>query len=327
MHLVKPQLGHQRQRILKLRLRLAGKPHNNIRADGNIRDGIPYFRHQLPVLGHRIRTPHLPQHFIIPRLHRQIDMLANLGQIGHRLNDAPAHIRGMRSQKPDAFQPGDIVQPCQQVGQILPVCPVVSVGVHRLPQRGDFPHAPRRQQRRLLRHLVHRPARLPPPPVGNDAETAHQIAPVDNRHIGGNIRPLRRQRPHAPLPVQPLPFPHQRQQRLKLLRTQKQIHIGEPPFQLCRARPHHTPGQRQHRIRPPFPQRLRQVQRPRNLVLRRLPHHARIEHDHIGIGRPRHSRKPQLLQSRPQTLGIGGIHLAADRPDVIGLHRNSFPLE
>ena len=201
MHLVKPQLLNQSQRVLILSLRFPGKAHDNIRAHGNIGNSVSNLADNVAVFGGSIRAAHPPQHIIVPGLDGQVDMLADLGLLRHRPDDAAAHIRRMRSEKTNPLQPVNIIQPGEQVGQILPVLPIVPVSVHRLPQYRHLAHPTGRQQFHFLGNISHRPADLSPPAVGNDAKSAHQVAAMNDGNISYHLRLPRRQRSHAALPV------------------------------------------------------------------------------------------------------------------------------
>ena len=148
-----------------------------------------------------IRTAHPLEHLVVPGLHRQVDVLAHLGQIGHRLDYPPAHVRGMGRQESDAFQARNVIEPRQQVCQVRTFLQVVSVGVNRLSQHGDFLDAPLGKQGNFAHHLVNRAADLPAPSVGDDAKRAHQVAPVDDGNVGGDLRMQRGQGSHASFPV------------------------------------------------------------------------------------------------------------------------------
>ena len=227
--------------------------------------------------------------------------------------------------KADALQAVNVVEPGKQVGQVVAVVPVVAVGIYRLAEDGNLADTAGGQQLHLVGDVVHRAAHLPAPAVRDDAEGTHQITAVDDRHVGCHVGLLRRQRADAALPVPAQPFAHQLQQRFKLLGTQEQVNMGEAALQLFGARADHAAGEGQHRVGPLFTQRLGQVQGAGNFVLGALPDDAGIEHHHVGVGGARRRAEAQLLQRRPQAFGVGGVHLAANSPDVIGLHSASVP--
>ena len=231
----------------------------------------------------------------------------------------------MGCQEPDPVQPVDVVQPGEQVGQVVAFVPVVTIGVNGLPQHRDLADPAGGQQFNLVGHVVHRPADLPAAPVGDDAEGAHQVAAVDDGHVGCHVGSLGRQGADAALPVQAQALAHYLQQRLELLGPQEQVNVGEARLQFFSARADHAAGQCQHGVGSLLAQGLGQVQGAGDLVLGGLADHARVEHHHVRIGGARHGRKAQLLQRRPQAFGVGGIHLAAYGPDVVGLHSSLFP--
>ena len=320
MHLVKAQFRHQIHRPLILLLGFPGKADDYVGAEGHAGDGIPDAAGQFPVIVPGIGPAHPPQHFIIPGLHRQVDVFANLGQIGDGADDAVIHIRGMGSEKADPFQSVNIIQPGQQEGQIGLLRQVVAIGIHGLPQHGDFPDAALGQQFGLLDNFVHRAADLTAAAVGNDAETAHKIAAVDDGNVAGYIGMGRGQGADAARPIQSFALPDQFQQRRKILGAHKQIHLGKALFQFGGLRADHAAHQGQHPVGPALFQGADTPQVAHHLILGPLADDAGIEDDDIGglgVGR---RAQAQLFQGRPQAFRVGLVHLAADSPNVKGIH-------
>ena len=96
--------------------------------------------------------------------------------------------------------------------------------------------------------------------------------------------------------------------------------MRETAAQVVGAGADHAAGEGQHGIGALFAERLGQIEGAGNLVLSGLPDDAGVEDNDVGVSGAVNGGQPQLLQRRPQALGVGGIHLAADGPDVIGLH-------
>ena len=111
MDLVQAQLQEQVQRPLELFFRLPGEAHYDVGVDGHVRHGFPYPADQVYVLGPAVLTPHLIQYPVVARLHRQIDVLADLGQVCDGLDYLLSHELGVGGQETDALDAVYIVQP------------------------------------------------------------------------------------------------------------------------------------------------------------------------------------------------------------------------
>ena len=321
VNLVKAQFGHQLQRTLILRFGLAGEADNYIGAERYAGDSVADAAHQLPIFVPGVGAAHPAKDFIVTGLHRQVDMLANLGQVGHRLNYPVVHIRGMRGQEADAFQTRQVVKSRQQNRQIRLIRQVITVSIHRLTQYGNRSDAPVNQQFHLARHLIHRAADLAPATVRDDAKGTHQIAAVDDRDVAGNIGMGRSQRADAAFPVQALSLSHQVQEGAKLLGLHEKVHIGEASSQLVGLGANHTTHQSQYPVRLLFLQGVHHPQVADDFILGALPDYAGVQDDYIGGIGIIHRAKAQLFQRRAQPLRVGLVHLAADSPDVKSVHQ------
>ena len=84
------------------------------------------------VLGPAVLTPHLVQNFVVARLHRQIDVLADFWQVCDGLNYLLGHELGVGGQETDAFNTVYIVQSGKQFGQAGIIRQIMAVGIHGL---------------------------------------------------------------------------------------------------------------------------------------------------------------------------------------------------
>ena len=94
------------------------------------------------------------------RLQRQVDVLADRGQLGVGADDVLAHVLGVRARVAQAVEPVDGVQRVQQLGEGAPVrTQVAPVGVDVLAQQRDLARAVGDLRADLVDELVERPRR------------------------------------------------------------------------------------------------------------------------------------------------------------------------
>ncbi len=92
---------------------------------------------------------------------------------------------GMRSQKPQAGEPGDRVDRSQQIRKTRIVRKVMSVGVDRLTEQRHFPYAARNQPLDLGHDVGDRATPLFAAAIRNDAVGAQEVAAIDDRDERG----------------------------------------------------------------------------------------------------------------------------------------------
>ena len=196
----------------------------------------------------------------------------------------------------------------------------MTVSVYGLPQHGHLADAAGHQQLHLAGYVVYRAADLAAAAVGDDAERAHQVAAVDDRHMGGYAGADGRQVADAALPIHAQPLPQQIQQGFVLLGAHKDVYIGKAALQRGGLGAYHTAHQRDYRLRVALLDAGYGAEVADHLILGGLPDYAGIQNDDIGVLRLGGGFQPQLLQRGGQTLGVRRVHLAADGPDVIAVH-------
>ena len=115
--------AEQALRAEELLLRLAGEAHDDV-------GGQPQVRHrgpgapdggQVPV--HGVEAAHPPQQRVVARLDRQVQLLADGGQVAHRLEEGQRRVARMGGQETQPPQARDVVHRRQQLGAGLCRCP------------------------------------------------------------------------------------------------------------------------------------------------------------------------------------------------------------
>ena len=164
-------------------------------------EGLAYTSHQVAVLGHAVAAAHAPQDQVVARLDRHLHVLADLGQSGHRLDEAVCHVRWMGGEEPDALQPCHFMHRLEEVGQVgspaAPIClavgigQIVAIGVHVLAQERRLFGPSGRQVANLGEDFVYRAADLLTAPQADDAVGAQVVAAIGDGHPGRNGHPLR----------------------------------------------------------------------------------------------------------------------------------------
>ena len=150
-------------------------------------------------------------------------------------------------------------------------------------QHSHFLDAPIYQQFHLSNYLPHRAAHLPPPAVGDDAESTHKVAAVDDRDVTGHIGLGRRQSPHAAFPIKANALTNQVQQGAVLLGTHENVDKGETASQIVGFGANHAAHQSNHPAGfIAFPG-LHPSEVPHHLVLGLLAHDTGVQDDQVGL--------------------------------------------
>jgi len=101
-------------------------------------------------------------------------------------------------------------------------------------------------------------------------------------------------------------------------RREEDIHEGEALDQRrIRLDAHQAPHQGNHHAGMLVLERLQRPQPADRAVFGRLPHNARVEDDDVCVRGLVRRHEPARIQFRGDPPGIGLVHLAADRPDVV----------
>ena len=136
----------------------------------------------------RVAAPHGAQHGVAAGLQWQVELLADLRGLGHRLDRLGPQVLGMRAGEADAPDALHGTDGPQELGEEGPAPgQVATVGVDVLPQQRDLGDPPQRQQLDLGHDVVEGAAHLGPADRGNDAEGTGVVAArldVDPGRIG-----------------------------------------------------------------------------------------------------------------------------------------------
>jgi hypothetical protein len=88
----------------------------------------------LPVELDVVAAAHALQHGVVAGLDRDVEVLADLGQLGDGLDDTLRHVLRVRREEAVARDAVDVMERAQQVAQVGLVLKVVSVRLDRLAQ-------------------------------------------------------------------------------------------------------------------------------------------------------------------------------------------------
>ena len=202
------------ERLLEVRLRLAGEPDDDVGAERQVGNRLAQARGQLEVALPRVRAAHRLEDPRRARLQRQVDVLADGIALGHRGDDGLAEVFRVRAREADPLDPVDRIAGAQELAELGPDVgrEVAAPGVDVLAEQRDLPHPGRRQLRDLGDDVARSTALLPPPDRRHDAVRARRVAA--HRHLHPRVRgPLAMLRQVAgemlvraePAPVDPCP--------------------------------------------------------------------------------------------------------------------------
>ena len=117
-HAVEAHRLGQRQRLVEFGLGLAWKSDDHIGRKLHLRDGRADSRDEIQVLFARVTAPHARQRAGRTRLHRQVHVLADCGQIAHRGDQTVGRVPRMRARKANAAHAGHVVDRLEQRGKV-----------------------------------------------------------------------------------------------------------------------------------------------------------------------------------------------------------------
>ena len=116
--IVVPHRLHRGQRLLEVRLRLAGEPHDEIGGERELSHRRPELCDQLEVARAGIAAVHALEDPVGAGLQRQVEVLHHLGHVADGLHQARGEIVGIRGGEADALDSVDAVHPLEQRGQV-----------------------------------------------------------------------------------------------------------------------------------------------------------------------------------------------------------------
>mgnify|MGYP000908596721 CR=1 FL=1 len=137
---------------------------------------------EIPFAG--VFAVHTFEHRRGTRLRRQVDGTADIGHRGHDLQQAVAHILGMRGGEPHAQQRRDRRHAAHQLREIDVAR---TVGIDVLPQKCDFLVAFCHQVRHFVEDTFHVTAALASTGVGHDTVGTEIVTATHDRHESGDM--------------------------------------------------------------------------------------------------------------------------------------------
>ncbi len=324
MHLVEAQLCQQVEGAAELLVGLAAEADDDVGADGGGGQPAADLVDHVPVFAQGVAAPHAGQNRVVARLHGDVEVLAHLGQLGHRADDVVGQVLWVGGEEANALEAFDVVDGAEEVGQAGPVGQVVAVGLHRLAQKGHLLHAAGDQHLHLVDHLGDGAAALAAAAVRDDAEGAELVAAVDDRHVGCGARGLGEGlRPE--LPACGLLGGHGRQDIVEGLGAGEDVDEGEALQQAVRAQADHAAHHGD--LRTAAVGALFQASQRAELadasLLGLLADDAGVNDNEISLLGPGRLLPAQALKAGRQLGGVGLVHLTAHGPDVVSRHGQS----
>ena len=181
-----PGLFQQIHGLCEILGRFPGKADDDIRGNADIRTSPPQAGHPFEVLVPSIAAPHGGQDAIGAGLHRQVDMIAELGQITEAIDEFIGQILGMGGDETHPLQPGDVFDPAQQFGERDLPRFFTTVGIDVLTNEGNFAHTLFDQLHYLGQNFAVGAADLAAAHVGHDAVAAEIVATLNDRDETGD---------------------------------------------------------------------------------------------------------------------------------------------
>src|SRR5450830_114147 len=172
--------------LLEVFLGCRGEADKKVRTDANDRYGGAQFAQLGLVFQRRVVAFHRRKDPVRARLHRQVQVLDQLRNLGVGLDQAVGElqrVRGGVTDSLDAVDGGDHADQFRQVRQAA-VMGGAAIAVDVLPQQGHFAYAVFGQVEDLGDHVVERPADFFATGVGHHAEGAVLAAAFHHRDIG-----------------------------------------------------------------------------------------------------------------------------------------------
>ena len=281
----------------------------------------------LPAVG----APHRPQHPRAARLGGQVQVLADLGALGHRGDHVGLHVLGMGrgvAHPPDALDARDGPQ---ELGERRPLGArqVAAVRVHVLAEERHLDDPLRRQGRDLAHHVGHRAAALPPAHARHDAVGADAVAADGDLHpglvrplpLGGQAAAEGPVEAEGPDGVDALAG-HQLAEPRHLARAEGDVDEGEVAEDrlLLALRP--APADGHDRLRALALDALGVAQVAEEALVRAAADRARVEEDQIRLVAPLRLGVPQRLEQPLHALGVVVVHLAPEGRQVVAHRRD-----
>ena len=322
----------QIQGAAELGIALPWEGHDHVGADRRIRHPLANAVDDAAVAVHRVAPGHCPQHVVVAALEGDVEVLAQLGEVGAGVDQAFGEVAGVARGEADAGDPVHVVHRSQQVGEGVGAAAlrgdagqVASIGVDVLAQQGDLPKAAGRQALHFQPDGLGQPALFPPPHGRHHAVGAALIAAVDHIHPGAHSAvPAGRGDVledgvllgghHLLAALDPL---QQAGETVGVLGAHHQIQFGHPPEQRFPLLLGHAAGHHQGEVGVgPFAQGL-PTQVAIDLLLRVVADGAGVVKHQIGAVFVAAGGVAHGLEDAPHPLRVRLVHLAAEGGDPV----------
>ena len=171
-------------------MRFARETDDDIGGDGQIRTSLAHGFAETQVFLVLVRTAHELQNAVTAALHGEMDVAAQLGQVGVGIYQVLAETDGVRAGEADALQSVHVVQFFQQAYKGAAAVDnrlILTVAVHNLPQQGDFLHAAVHKFSYFLQNIGLRAAAFGTTGAGDNAVGAAHFTPLHDGDEGGAV--------------------------------------------------------------------------------------------------------------------------------------------
>ena len=192
---VEARLLHERARGLEVGFRLAGIAHDHVGGDGELRIERAQLRDGGQIFGARVMAAHLGKDAIRTALHGEMEVAADLGELGvgaHELVRAAFRVRAREADAREAVDGAEGLQEAREglgvaagAGRIVgqPRLVAHAVAQDALPEQAHLLHAARGEGAHLGHHLAGGAGVLVPAHVGDDAVAAAVVAAEQDGHV------------------------------------------------------------------------------------------------------------------------------------------------
>ena len=317
--LVEAQLLQQVKAALELGFSLAAEANDDVGGEGGGGDDVADAVHPLQVLLDSVAAAHAGEDVVVGGLDGDVEVLADLGEVGHGADDAFGHVTGVGGEEADTPQLWGVVDGGEQVGEVRLVVQIFAVGLDGLAQEGDLAHAVGTVGCDLAGDIVDGAGALAAAAVGDDAVGAELIAAVDDGDEGGGAFGLGEG--VGPELAAQVGVGHEvAEDDLEALGSGPDVDVGEAGAEVVRAGADHAAhnGDLEGRLTVAFLFHATEAaQVAGGAVLRLLADDAGVDDGEIGVLRPGGLLPAELGEAGGELVGVGHVHLAAFGPDVV----------
>src|SRR4030042_4703634 len=183
MDSIEPDINEKIAGIPELLFTLGRKAGDYIGTQGDTRNLTADLFDQSAVVFNSVIASHQPENLVIACLYRQIYLLADFVQRGYGIYKFITHILGVVCQKSQVEQSVSGIQFGKKIGKVGFPGQVLSVRVHILSKKSDFPGTAFDQFFDLVNDIIDRPASFAPATVGDYAIRAEIITALCDRDI------------------------------------------------------------------------------------------------------------------------------------------------